>query len=572
MIKLIQILIVCGLFVVMGGTASAGGCDMNKILYAIASDDIYPDKALQQVSRLYKTYKEYPELSDPFEYSLDWENEQKKTFYDSLFNLSKQGNGQASYISGILKLSESKYEEATKYFKLSQTQKYLKGYDLVIPCWENNINRSTNADGSWFGGIGFKGLDEATKWVKLAANQGNTTAQKNLKKLEDTIEKIRKKERLVKEEKEKALLMAKQGDAQAQYTLGEMYTKGEVVRQDYKEALKWYTKAAEQGDKYSQYRLGTIYASPDAERYKYVPLEDYKEALKWYTKAAEQGHLGAKQGKDYVSLKILEKEKAPLMAKQGDAQAQYTLGKMYTKGDVVRQDYKEALKWYTKSAEQGYLEAQDFLGSLYSNGELDGIKVPQDYKEAVKWFRLVAEQGDRHAQYRLGTIYSDGLREGQDGLRVGQDYKEALKWYTKSAEQGHLGAEQSKDYVSQFILDEEEKEAARKAKFRKIMKEADKYRDVVSKSKECEETEVASKCITMNSCIVASIIEKIKHDDRGKKFKKTVTGGLLLKGDYEKAIEELTKSTEKDKSFKDGIAGIAMGCHFVIEAIKIVNP
>ena len=133
------------------------------------------------------------------------------------------------------------------------------------------------------------------------------------------------------------------------------------------------------------------------------------------------------------------------------------------------------------------------------------------------------------------------------------------------------------------------------------MKEADKYRDVVSKSKECEETEVASKCITMNSCIVASIIEKIKHDDRGKKFKKTVTGGLLLKGDYEKAIEELTKSTEKDKSFKDGIvgiamdclnaqmeyglpfcskdksfkdgiAGIAMGCHFVIEAMKIVNP
>ena len=449
----------CGLFVVMGGTASAGGCDMNKILYAIASDDNYPDKALQQVSRLYKTYKEYPELSDPFEYSLDWENEQKKTFYDSLFNLSKQGNGQASYISGILKLSESKYEEATKYFKLSQTQKYLKGYDLVIPCWENNINRSTNADGSWFGGIGFKGLDEATKWVKLAANQGNTTAQKNLKKLEDTIEKIRKKERLVKEEKEKALLMAKQGDAQAQYTLGEMYTKGEVVRQDYKEALKWYTKAAE----------------------------------------------------------------------------------------------------------QGHLEAQKFLGSLHYYGDMDGIKVPQDDKELLKWYTKAAEQGDKYAQYRLGTIYSGGLR-------VGQDYKEALKWHTKSAEQGHLGAEQSKDYVSQFILDEEEKEAARKAKFRKIMKEADKYRDVVSKSKECEETEVASKCITMNSCIVASIIEKIKHDDRGKKFKKTVTGGLLLKGDYEKAIEELTKSTEKDKSFKDGIAGIAMGCHFVIEAMKIVNP
>jgi hypothetical protein len=108
----------------------------------------------------------------------------------------------------------------------------------------------------------------------------------------------------------------------------------------------------------------------------------------------------------------------------------------------------------------------------------------------------------------------------------------------------------------------EKKEKAEKAKFSKIMKEAEKYREVISKSKDCKKAEDISKCISVNSCIAASIIEEYKHDDRGKKFKKTMKGGIFSKGSYEKAFEELTKSAKKDKSFKDGVAGIAMGCLF----------
>jgi hypothetical protein len=54
-----------------------------------------------------------------------------------------------------------------------------------------------------------------------------------------------------------------------------------------------------------------------------------------------------------------------------------------------------------------------------------------------------------------------------------------------------------------------------------IMKKAEKYRDVVSKSPVCEKEEDVSSCITINSCVAASLIEELKHDDRGKKFKKT---------------------------------------------------
>ena len=145
-----------------------------------------------------------------------------------------------------------------------------------------------------------------------------------------------------------------------------------------------------------------------------------------------------------------------VMAEKGDAYAQCRLGLSYHLGQGVPQDYKEASKWYRKSAEQGFAGAQVALGSLYHAG----LGVPKDYKEAVKWLlksaeqknvgaqRLirasyhklhqeVAEQGDSYAQRFLGARY-------YLGLGVTQDYAEAAKWYKKAAEQG--------DSVSQIIL------------------------------------------------------------------------------------------------------------------------
>ncbi len=72
---------------------------------------------------------------------------------------------------------------------------------------------------------------------------------------------------------------AEQGYAKAQYNLGSMYDMGLGVPQDYEEAVKWYRKAAEQGYAESQRRLG----------YAYERAKDREEAAKWYQKAAEQG-------------------------------------------------------------------------------------------------------------------------------------------------------------------------------------------------------------------------------------------------------------------------------------------
>ena len=78
---------------------------------------------------------------------------------------------------------------------------------------------------------------------------------------------------------------------------------------------------------------------------------------------------------------------------------------MYDYGQGVAQDYKEALKWYRLSAEQGDALAQFNLGWMYYEGQ----GVPQDNKEAVKWWRLSAEQRNERAQVNLVLMHDDSL-------------------------------------------------------------------------------------------------------------------------------------------------------------------
>lgn len=74
---------------------------------------------------------------------------------------------------------------------------------------------------------------------------------------------------------------AEEGDAEAQYMLGDRYLNGEGVTQDASEAVKWLRKAAEQGNDEAQFALGLTY-------FKGMGVsQDYAEAAKWLRKAAE---------------------------------------------------------------------------------------------------------------------------------------------------------------------------------------------------------------------------------------------------------------------------------------------
>ena len=55
-----------------------------------------------------------------------------------------------------------------------------------------------------------------------------------------------------------------------------------------------------------------------------------------------------------------------------------------------RKDYTTAFEKFKPLAEQGNAKGQNRLGMMYEKGH----GVPKDYKEAVRLFRLSAEQGD----------------------------------------------------------------------------------------------------------------------------------------------------------------------------------
>src|SRR2546429_188816 len=90
-------------------------------------------------------------------------------------------------------------------------------------------------------------------------------------------------------------------------------------------------------------------------------------------------------------------------AEEGDAAAQSYLGICYQTGQVVQQDYEEAVKWYKKAAEQECAPAQCNLGLCYETGR--GVK--QDVRAAVRWFCRAARQGDKTAQHNLGVYYAN---------------------------------------------------------------------------------------------------------------------------------------------------------------------
>ena len=47
--------------------------------------------------------------------------------------------------------------------------------------------------------------------------------------------------------------------------------------------------------------------------------------------------------------------------------------------EVLRKTMRKAVHWFTKSAEQGFAEAQNNLGVMYENGR----GVPQNYRKAI---------------------------------------------------------------------------------------------------------------------------------------------------------------------------------------------
>lgn len=109
---------------------------------------------------------------------------------------------------------------------------------------------------------------------------------------------------------------AEKGDAAAQYNLGNKYNYGRGVKQDYAQAIAWYTKAAEQNDSRAQYNLGGMHWRGEGTE------KNMERCLAWWSLAAPQGHKLAKEW--------IPKAQAEMTRKQ-IVQAQVLAGKLLKK-------------------------------------------------------------------------------------------------------------------------------------------------------------------------------------------------------------------------------------------------
>jgi tetratricopeptide (TPR) repeat protein len=135
-----------------------------------------------------------------------------------------------------------------------------------------------------------------------------------------------------------------------------------------------------------------------------------------------------------------------LQEEPGHRGAQGCLGHCFGK----RGDFKSAVQWCRKAAEQGHAQAQFEIGVFYMNGKGGLCK---DAGEAVVWFRKAAELGEASAQFILGWFYANA--GGLGGVH--KDMEKAVELYRKAAEQGVVQAQHALMDLG-FLVDTAEEE------------------------------------------------------------------------------------------------------------------
>jgi TPR repeat protein len=134
----------------------------------------------------------------------------------------------------------------------------------------------------------------------------------------------------------------------------------------------------------------------------YGPIQlDAAEAARWYRRSADQ---------DY-------------------GEAQFALAQAYAFGRGVASDKDESLRWLRRAAVNNFSPAQLSLAKLLDEGR----GMPKNFEEATIWVNRAAELGDADAQY----LFAERLSEGKG---IAADRRAAFAWFKRAAAQGHPAA------------------------------------------------------------------------------------------------------------------------------------
>lgn len=170
--------------------------------------------------------------------------------------------------------------------------------------------------------------------------------------------------------------------------------------------------AADKGHALAQWKLGRMYAAGEG-----VPQNDLR-AFQYFSRIADS-----------------HAEDSPhLPQARFVANAFVQLGHYYLEGipnSKVKADPDRAREMYTYAASYfGDADAQYSLARLY----LDGAGIPKDTRQAVRWLSLAANKGQYRAQALLGHLFFKGDKvprqaaRGLMWLTLARDHPSADKW------------------------------------------------------------------------------------------------------------------------------------------------
>ena len=430
-----------------------------------------------------------------------------------LLESADNGNNQAQYQLGKLRLAQDRIDEAEQLFIKSaekgnvysafalgriymteekrddsKAEQFLKQY---LAGSDDELGIGEYALGKLY--ISQDHIDEAEQLFIKSAGKGNVYSAFSLGRIYMTEEKRddSKAEQFLKQ------YLAGSDDELGigEYALGKLY----LTQDHIDEAEQLFIKSAGKGNAYSAFSLGRIYMTEEkrddskAEQFLkqylagsddelgigeyalgkfYLSQDHIDEAEQLFIKSAEKGNAYSafSLGRIYMTEEKQDDSKAEQFLKQYLAGSddelgigEYALGKLYLSQDRI----DEAEQLLISSSEKENLYASYKLGKLY----LTDRKL--DYTKAVKYLKPCADKADNeYAQYALGCIYlkkehydrrlaekylleSSGHNNSSAQLKLGLMYREEQK-YRQSDYWMKLAAQNGNEYAQKILAERHE--------------------------------------------------------------------------------------------------------------------
>jgi TPR repeat protein len=324
---------------------------------------------------------------------------------------------------------------------------------------------------------------EAIKWLKASSENGNPDAQFELAKQYLNGWDVPKDQKKGISLYESA---AKRGHDKALLGLAAAYMAGIGVEKDFSIALEWYNKAPA---KDAALMIGLLHMqggdevpqngdlaeewfkkSDDPEAMMYLAFLYASERYgKWNIEKAISFALKAESDLEGESLNIIQtllmasyheennvEEKIYWLNKLSDAddtQAQAALAIYLMTGDGVEKDDWKGMKLLNKAARNGGVDAQYFLGLLYSIGSEEaglGRYVEVDEKNAQYWLSMAIAQGDSRADEILLLVNAELKARKEEVARQQEVYRlERIAQFEKSKREKRAAEKQLAEYKRQ---------------------------------------------------------------------------------------------------------------------------